>query len=114
MSLDHAAEHLAAAVRTLARGEAPLGDRLQSAWHDNVQMVWMKPCLTTPLLVEFKQLWERYTAPAEDPHSTKLRVMGLDELQGAVDEILSLATRTADAARDPAAVVHVGPIPATA
>jgi hypothetical protein len=64
------------------------------------------------VLVEFKGLWERYTAPADDPHSTKLRAMGLDELQAAVDDVLSLAARTAHAARDPDAVVHVGPIPA--
>jgi hypothetical protein len=46
MSLDYAADHLTAAVRSLARSEYPLAERLQTVWDEHVQMVWMKPCLT--------------------------------------------------------------------
>src|SRR3954469_1740614 len=49
MSLDYAAEHLEGAVRSLATGEAPLAERLQRAWQVEVQMLWMKPCLTYDL-----------------------------------------------------------------
>ena len=41
MSLGYAAEHLSAAVRSLAVSEEPLAERLQVAWDDHVQMVWM-------------------------------------------------------------------------
>jgi hypothetical protein len=46
VSLDEAAEHLTTAVRSLATSESPLGERLQTAWDEHVQLVWKKPCLT--------------------------------------------------------------------
>jgi len=95
MSLDHAAEHLTAAVRSLATGEQPLADRLQTAWDEHVQMVWMKPCLTRDLLLEFRDLWQRYTAPSDDRRSTKLRELTHEELLRAVDEVVLLATHVA-------------------
>jgi hypothetical protein len=98
MSLDYAADHLVEAVRTLARGDAPLAARLQAAWTENVQMLWMKPCLTRDLLAEFKGLWERYTAASDDRRSTKLRDMTPEELSAAADEVISLSIRTSIAA----------------
>jgi hypothetical protein len=95
MSLDYAADHLTAAVRSLATSERPLADRLQTAWDEHVQMVWMKPCLTRDLLREFRDLWHRYTAPSDDRQSTKLRGLTHEELVRAVDELLLLATDVA-------------------
>ena len=71
--MDYAANHLTAAVRLLATSELPLRERLQSAWDEHVQMVWMKPCLTHDLLREFRDLWQRYTAVSDDGRGTKLR-----------------------------------------
>ena len=93
MSLAYASDHLTAAVRALAASEAPLTTRLQSAWDDHVQMVWMKPCLTTDLLREFKALWERYTAPSDDKHSTTLRALTPTEAIDAINDVVSLATK---------------------
>ena len=70
MSLDYAADHLTAAVRSLATSERLLAERLQIAWDDHVQMVWMKPCLTRDLLREFRDLWRRHTALTDDRQST--------------------------------------------
>ena len=95
MSLDYAADHLTAAVRSLATSEHPLADRLQTAWDEHVQMVWMKPCLTRDLLLEFRDLWQRYTAPSGDRRSTKLRELTHEQLVCAVDEVVSLATHVA-------------------
>ena len=75
MSLGYATEHLTAAVCSLAVSEDPLAERLQVAWDQHVQMVWMKPCLTHDLLREFRDLWQRYTAPSDDRRSTKLRAL---------------------------------------
>jgi hypothetical protein len=52
MSLDYTANHLTAAFRSLATSEDPLAERLQTVWDEQVQMVWMKPCLTRELLGE--------------------------------------------------------------
>lgn len=101
VSLAYAAEHLEAAARALAVGEQPLADRLQDAWTDHVQMVWMKPCLTVDLLRDFKSLWERYTAPSDDKHNTVLRALAPDELIAAVTELVDLAFRTAIGASRP-------------
>src|SRR3954453_11559023 len=90
MSLDYAAGHLEGAVRSLATGEAPLAERLQRAWQLEVQMLWMKPCLTYDLLRQFKALWEQYTAASDDPRSTTLRELSPDELLGVVDDLLTL------------------------
>ena len=79
MSLDYAASHLTAGVRLIATSEEPLAERLQTAWHESVQMVWMKPCLTRDLLREFRELWQRYTAPSNDRQSTALRSLTHDE-----------------------------------
>jgi hypothetical protein len=95
MSLDYAADHLLAAVRTVAHSEDPLTVRLQTAWDQSVQRVWEKPCLTRDLLIEFKALWERYTAPTTDPRSTKLREMTVSEAAAAIDDLLALSVRTA-------------------
>jgi hypothetical protein len=95
MSLDYAADHLTAAVRSLATSEDPLAERLQTVWDEHVQMVWMKPCLTRDLLSEFRDLWQRYTAPSDDRRSTKLRGLTREELVSAVDELVSLATNVA-------------------
>jgi len=83
MSLDYAADHLTAAVRSLATSEYPLAERLQTVWDEHVQVVWMKPCLTRHLLREFRDMWQRYTAPSDDRRSTKLRGLTREELVGA-------------------------------
>jgi hypothetical protein len=95
MSLDYAAGNLTAAVRSLATSEYPLAERLQAVWDEHVVMVWMKPCLTRHLLREFRDLWQRYTAPSDDRRSTKLRGLTREELVGAVDELVSVATNVA-------------------
>ena len=91
MSLAYASEHFTAAVRSLATSEAPLADRLQAAWDAHVQMVWMKPCLTRDLLREFRDLWERYTAPSDDKQSTQLRPLARDEAVEAIERLVSLS-----------------------
>ena len=92
MSLDYAADHLTAAVRSLAKSDAPLAVRLQTAWDEHVQMVWQKPCLSRDLLREFRDLWQRYTAPSDDRQSTKLRALTREQSLQAIDELVSLAT----------------------
>jgi hypothetical protein len=98
MSLDYASDHLTAAVRSLATSEDRLAERLQTAWDEHVQMVWMKPCLTRDLLREFRDLWQRFTAASDDRHSTKLRELTRDESVTAIDELVSLAEKVAVAA----------------
>ena len=98
MSLEYASEQLTGAIRTLATSERPLGERLQAAWDEHVQMVWMKPCLTADLLREFRDVWHLYTAPSDDRRSTRLRVLTDDELGHAIDDLLALSTRVAVAA----------------
>ena len=105
MSLDYASDHLTAALRSLATSEEQLAERLQTAWSEHVQMVWMKPCLTRDLLREFRDLWQRYTAPSDDRQSTKLRELTHDESVTAIDELISLANKVAVAA---AASPHEG------
>jgi hypothetical protein len=95
MSLQYAADHLTAAVPSLAASEEPLPARLQTAWDEHVQMVWMKPCLTRDLLREFRDLWQRYTAPAEDRQSTRLRALTSAEAANAIDEIVAFAIKVA-------------------
>jgi len=101
MSLDYASEHLTAAVRSLATSEDQLADRLQTAWDEHVQMIWMKPCLTRDLLREFRDLWRNYTAPSEDRQSTKLREVTRDESVTAIESLVSLANKVAVAAATP-------------
>ena len=98
MSLDYASEHLTAAVRSLATSEDRLAARLQTAWDEHVQMVWMKPCLTRDLLREFRDLWQRYTAPSDDRKSTKLRELTRDESVAAIEELVSLSDKVTVAA----------------
>ena len=93
MSLEYATDHLSGAVRSLATSEDPLAERLQTAWDEHVGMVWMKPCLTRDLLREFRDLWQRYTAPSDDRRSTKLRTLGREQLVGAIEELVSLTTK---------------------
>jgi hypothetical protein len=95
MSLSYAAEHLTAAVRSLAVSEDPLVERLPIAWDEHVQMVWMKPCLTRELLRELRELWQRYTAPSDDRRSTKLRTLTRQESVQVVDDVVVLATKVA-------------------
>ena len=90
MSLEIADEHLEAAVRCLAAGGGSPAERLQTAWEQHVQMVWMQPCLTRDLLRAFKALWEEYTAPSDDPRSTTLRELRPDEVVAACDALLAL------------------------
>src|SRR6478672_4612208 len=98
MGLDYASDHLTAAVRSLATSEDRLAERLQTAWDEHVQMVWMKPCLSRDLLREFRDLWQRYTAPSDDRQSTKLRVLTRDESVAAIEELVSLSAKVAVAA----------------
>jgi len=98
MSLRYASDHLTAAVRSLATSEGRLGERLQTAWDEHVQMVWMKPCLTRDLLREFRDLWQRYTAPSDDRQSTKLRELTHDESATAIESVVSLADKVSVAA----------------
>jgi hypothetical protein len=98
MSLDYAADRLVAAVRSLSTSELPLSERLQEAWEDHVQMVWMKPCLSRDLLREFRDLWDRYTAPSDDRQSTKLRPLTHVEAVLAIDELVSFAASVVAAA----------------
>lgn len=98
MSLQYASDHLVAAVKSLASSERPLHERLQVAWDDHVQMLWIKPCLTTDLLSDFKDFWHRYTAPSDDRTSTKLRTLTRNELEKAIDELVALFARTTVAA----------------
>jgi len=101
MSLEYAADHLTAAVRSLATSEEQLATRLQAAWDEHVQMVWMKPCLTRDLLAEFRDFWHHYTAPSEDRQSTKLRELTRDESLTAIEGLVSLANKVAVAAAAP-------------
>ena len=98
MSLDYASDHLTAAVRSLATSEDRLAERLQTAWDEHVQMVWMKPCLSRDLLREFRDLWQRYTAPSDDRRSTKLRGLTRDESVAAIEELVSFSDKVAVAA----------------
>jgi hypothetical protein len=98
VSLEYASDHLIAAVSSLASSERPLQERLQMAWDDHVQMLWMKPCLTSDLLREFRDFWHRYTAPSDDRTSTTLRILTEDELKGAIGELVALSARTTAAA----------------
>jgi hypothetical protein len=95
MSLDYAADHLLAAVRSMANSEGPVQTRLQIVWDESVQHVWEKPCLTTELLARFKTLWDRVTDPTAGPRSTRLRQLSASEASEAVDELIALAVQTA-------------------
>ena len=101
MSLEYASEHVTAAVKTLATSESPLQERLQIAWDNDVQMLWMKPCLTRDLLREFRDFWHRYTAPSTDRTATKLRHLTREELEQSVDELVDFAARITVAAHSP-------------
>jgi len=101
MSLEYASDHLTAAVGSLATSEDRLAGRLQTAWDEHVQMLWMKPCLTRDLLREFRDLWRDYTAPSEDRESTKLRDLTHDESRVAIERLVSLANMVAVAAAAP-------------
>jgi hypothetical protein len=98
MSLAYASGHLQDALRFMAGSEQPLDQRLQAAWDQHVQMLWMKPCLTRDLLKDFRDFWRRYTAPSDDRTSTQLRDLSTDELLRAVDDLASLCYRVCGAA----------------
>jgi hypothetical protein len=95
MSLDYARETLAAAVEVVASSNASTEQRLQAAWDDHVQMVWAQPCLTRDLLRDFRDLWRRYTAPSDNPRSTKLRSLDDGEVAGAITQLVRFALRVA-------------------
>jgi hypothetical protein len=101
VSLEYASERLTAAVKGLATSEAPLQERLQVAWDDHVQMLWMKPCLTADLLRDFRDVWHRYTEPSDDRTSTKLRGLTSEERRLAIDQLIELSARVIVAARSP-------------
>ena len=106
VSLEDASDHLTAALRSLAISERPLQQRLQEAWDDHVQMLWMKPCLTAELLRQFKDLWRCNTAPSDDRTNTKLRDLTRAELERAIDGLLSLSAGvTAVASQSPHAAL---------
>jgi hypothetical protein len=94
MRLEYATDHLTAAVGSLAKSERRLPERLQLAWDDHVQMLWMQPCLTADLLAEFRDLWHRYTAPSGDRTSTTLRDLTKDEIETAINQLIALSART--------------------
>ncbi len=98
MSLKYASDHLVGAVEALASSELPLQERLQLAWDEHVQMVWMKPCLTAELLREFRDFWRRYTAPSDDRTSTKLRELSRVERKSAISELVALSSRVTNLA----------------
>jgi hypothetical protein len=101
MSLGYASDQLTAAVRSLATSEDQLAQRLQNAWDQHVQMVWMKPCLTRDLLREFRDLWHSYTAPSDDRQNTKRRELTRDESVMAIAGLVSFANKVALAAATP-------------
>jgi hypothetical protein len=73
------------------------------AWDEHVQFLWMQPCLTTDLLLEFNEFWHRYTASSDDRRSTALREISHRDAVRAIDELVALSARTAVAAsRKPA------------
>ena len=98
MSLDYAAGHLRDSLVSLAMSEQPMQERLQQAWDSHVQMVWMKRCLNRELLRDFRDLWETYTAPSDDPRSTTLRQLSGEQLTTAIAGLADLATRASIAA----------------
>jgi hypothetical protein len=77
--IGYAVNQLRTAVLTLA-GSGSLQERLQTAWTGNVQMLWTDRYLPDHLNDRFRTLWERYTAPSDDPRSTILRTMDDREL----------------------------------
>jgi len=85
-------------VQAVATSEDVLVTRLQTAWDEHVQMVWMKPCLTVDLLHEFRDLWQAYTAPSEDRRSTKLRKLNHNDAASAIERLIAFATKVAVAA----------------
>jgi hypothetical protein len=94
MSLDYVANHLVAAVRSVAGSEGPLQTTLEIDWDESVQHVWEEPCLTTDLLARFKRLWDGVTDPAPAPRSTRLRELRASEAVAAVDELIGPAVQT--------------------
>ncbi len=94
MGIEYGVEQLTAAVKVLAGGDRPLGERVQSVWTDHVQMLWMSVYLPEDLNERFKAMWARFTAPSDDPRSTALRAMSGEELAGAAAEIVRLAFDT--------------------
>jgi hypothetical protein len=93
VSLEYASEHMTAAVKSLATSESPLQERLQFAWDNHVQMLWMKPCLPADLLREFRDFWHRYTARSDNRTATTLRDLTSEELKRCIDELVDLSAR---------------------
>lgn len=93
MGLEYAAAHLTAAVQLVAKSERPLPERVQQAWDDHVQMLWMQPCLTAELLGEFRDFWHHYTEPSDNRTSTKMRELTKAELESVIDQLIALSSR---------------------
>ncbi len=105
MATDEGVLILREAVLAVAVGDGSLRERLQRSWHDHVQRVWQKRHLNTGLEERFKDLWETYTGPGDDPHRTNLRDMSATELAEAVTALVALAM---DASADRATEVQSG------
>src|SRR5688572_1095659 len=91
MALDHAVTHLRGALHTLGTTFGDPFERLQRAWTDDVQMLWMTRCLPDPLNIRFRELWGRCTAPSDDRHATTLRSLDTIEVRTAIDDVIALA-----------------------
>jgi hypothetical protein len=91
----YALDHMTAATVSLATSQEALAPRLQRAWHDHVQHVWEKPCLSPELAIEFRALWERYTAPAADPHSTGIRTLDETEERAMAADVVAFSIAVA-------------------
>lgn len=94
MALDVAVETMSAAVRSLAGTDEPLHARVQRAWTDHVQQLWVGRYLPEPLHLRFKAMWERYTDSSADPQSATLRTMDPSDVSRAADELVALAFQT--------------------
>ena len=97
MGVEYAVEQLTGALKVLADTDDPLQVRLQRAWDDHVQNLWISVYLPVGLNERFKEMWHRYTPPSDDRQSTVLRAMGSDELGAAVADLVQLAIDTAAA-----------------
>ena len=95
MSLDYASDHLTAAVRSLATSEDRLAERLQTAWDEHRPDGLDEAVLDPRSPAGVRDLWQRFTAPSDDRHSTMLRELTRDESVTAIEELVSLAKKVA-------------------
>lgn len=111
MALSYAVDQLTLAIHVLVTSAAPLEQRLQQVWTDQVANLWTSVYLPADLNERFKHLWSRYAETSDDPRSTALRALSPPELHAAALEIvdLGLAAVAADARGDEAASPPSGP-----